>query len=106
MKKKLGLLMAMLHQPRLLVLDEPTNGLDVEATRLFYELIEEVAAAGTTILFSTHLMDHVTRVCSDVAIISRGKLVATGTLEGLLQRFEEPDLESLFLKLTSEPQQL
>src|SRR5437762_9420584 len=68
MKKKLGLLLAMLHRPRLLVLDEPTNGLDVEATHLFYELIEEAAANGTTVLFSTHLMDHVSRICSDVAI--------------------------------------
>src|SRR5215468_10424369 len=61
MKKKLGLLLAMLHRPRLLVLDEPTNGLDVESTHLFYELIQEAAAGGATILFSTHLMDHVTR---------------------------------------------
>lgn len=105
MKKKLGLLLAMLHQPRLLVLDEPTNGLDVEATRLFYELMEEAAAEGTTILFSTHLMDHVTRICSDVAIISHGRLIATGTLDGLLKEFDEPSLESLFLKLTAEPQQ-
>jgi ABC-type multidrug transport system ATPase subunit len=105
MKKKLGLLLAMLHQPRLLVLDEPTNGLDVEATHLFYELIEEAAAIGTTVLFSTHLMDHVTRICSDVAIISQGQLVATGSLAELLPRFAEASLESLFLKLTSESQQ-
>jgi ABC-type multidrug transport system ATPase subunit len=105
MKKKLGLLLAMLHQPRLLILDEPTNGLDVESTRLFYELMEEAASAGTTILFSTHLMDHVTRICSDVAIISHGKLVATGTLDGLLKQFDETSLESLFLKLTAEPQE-
>src|SRR5262249_22082738 len=64
MKKKLGLLLALLHQPKLLVLDEPTNGLDVESTRLFYDLISETASEGTTVLFSTHLMDHVTRLCS------------------------------------------
>jgi len=52
MKKKLGLLLAMLHRPRLLVLDEPTNGLDVESTHLFYELIQEAAASGTTIKFN------------------------------------------------------
>ena len=61
MKKKLGLLLALLHQPRLLVLDEPTNGLDVESTHLFYDLILDQAAQGTTVLFSTHLMDHVAR---------------------------------------------
>jgi ABC-2 type transport system ATP-binding protein len=64
MKKKLGLLLAMLHEPKLLVLDEPTNGLDVESTHLFYDLISETAKQGTTVLFSTHLMDHVTKLCS------------------------------------------
>jgi ABC-2 type transport system ATP-binding protein len=63
MKKKLGLLLAVLHEPKLLVLDEP-NGLDVEATHLFYDLIFETANQGTTVLFSTHLMDHVTKLCS------------------------------------------
>jgi ABC-type multidrug transport system ATPase subunit len=105
MKKKLGLLLAMLHQPRLLVLDEPTNGLDVEATHLFYQLIEEMAGEGRTVLFSTHLMDHVSRVCSDAAIIRRGRMVATGGLTELLDRFGEPTLEKLFLTLTSEPEQ-
>jgi ABC-2 type transport system ATP-binding protein len=67
MKKKLGLLLAILHQPKLLVLDEPTNGLDVESIHLFYDLISELAREGTTVLFSTHLMDHVTRLCSHAA---------------------------------------
>src|SRR6478735_7076505 len=83
MKKKLGLLLAMLHRPRLLVLDEPTNGLDVESTHLFYDLIREFAAAGTTVLFSTHLMDHVTRLCSHAVIINEGTLIATGSLAEL-----------------------
>src|ERR1700747_3683878 len=58
MKKKLGLLLAMLHEPKLLVLDEPTNGLDVESTHLFYNLIFETARQGVTVFFSSHLMDH------------------------------------------------
>jgi len=66
MKKKLGLLLAMLHEPKLLVLDEPTNGLDVESTQLFYDLIFDTAKQGTTVLFSTHLMDHVTRLCRTI----------------------------------------
>jgi ABC-type multidrug transport system ATPase subunit len=103
MKKKLGLLLAMLHQPRLLVLDEPTNGLDVESTHLFYDLIGEAAAAGTTILFSTHLMDHVTRLCSHVVIINEGSLIAKGALPELKHRHGDESLESLFLKLTARP---
>ncbi len=105
MKKKLGLMLAMLHGPRLLVLDEPTNGLDVESTHLFYELIQEAAAAGTTILFSTHLMDHVTRLCSHAVIINDGTVIAQGALAELQERYGEASLESLFLKLTARPQQ-
>jgi ABC-type multidrug transport system ATPase subunit len=105
MKKKLGLLLAMLHQPRLLVLDEPTNGLDVESTHLFYELIQEAAASGTTVLFSTHLMDHVTRLCSHAVIINEGSLVAQGSLAELTERYHESSLEALFLNLTARPQQ-
>lgn len=106
MKKKLGLMLAMLHGPRLLVLDEPTNGLDVESTHLFYELIQEAAAAGTTILFSTHLMDHVTRLCSHAIIINEGSVIAQGSLAELQERHGEASLESLFLKLTARPQQV
>lgn len=105
MKKKLGLLLAMLHGPRLLVLDEPTNGLDVESTHIFYELIQEAADGGTTILFSTHLMDHVTRLCSHAVIISEGAVIAQGPLTELQEHYGEASLESLFLKLTARPQQ-
>ena len=105
MKKKLGLLLAMLHQPKLLVLDEPTNGMDVESTHLFYDLISETAAQGTTVLFSTHLMDHVTRLCSHVVIINEGKLAAKGSLEELRCSFGQASLEDIFLQLTVRPAQ-
>ena len=105
MKKKLGLLLAMLHQPRLLVLDEPTNGLDVEATRLFYDLIHETAAEDVTVLFSTHLMDQVTKLCTHAVIIRAGKLAAKGSLDELRTEFGKTDLEEIFLALTSEPAQ-
>lgn len=97
MKKKLGLLLALLHQPALLVLDEPTNGLDVESTRLFFELMTEQAKAGTTILFSTHLLDQVERLCSHAAIIHQGKLIRSGSLDEL--RGNER-LEEVFVRLT------
>jgi ABC-type multidrug transport system ATPase subunit len=103
MKKKLGLLLAMLHEPKLLVLDEPTNGLDVESTRLFYELISETASQGTTVLFSTHLMDHVTRLCSHAVIINEGRLVAKGSIDELRSAYGLESLEDIFLKLTARP---
>jgi ABC-type multidrug transport system ATPase subunit len=98
MKKKLGLLLALLHQPPLLVLDEPTNGLDVESTRLFFELMRELAAAGTTIVFSTHLMDQVERLCSHAAVLHQGRLLRAGTLADLLGG---RTLEDVFVELTS-----
>ena len=102
MKKKLGILLALLHQPRLLVLDEPTNGLDVESTQLCFELLREEAAAGRTVLFSTHLMDQVERLCSQVAIIDHGRLAVSGTLAELHARFGPGrPLEEIFLDVTS-----
>lgn len=101
MKKKLGILLALIHEPRLLVLDEPTNGLDVESTQLFFELMREEAQRGRTIFFSTHLMDQVERLCRDVAIIHEGRLVASGSLDELRRQFgEQQTLEEIFLRLT------
>lgn len=97
MKKKLGLLLALLHEPPLLILDEPTNGLDVESTRLFLDLMREQAETGTTILFSTHLMDQVERLCSEAAIIAEGKLIRSGTLDEIRAG---RSLEEVFLELT------
>jgi ABC-type multidrug transport system ATPase subunit len=100
MKKKLGLLLALLHQPKLLVLDEPTNGLDVEATRLFYELMRFESQRGTTILFSTHLMDQVTKLCTHAAILRQGRLMVAGAIEDLLAAGVGESLEDVFLHYT------
>ncbi len=101
MKKKLGLLLALLHEPKLLVLDEPTNGLDVESTHLFYNLIKEISRQGTTVLFSTHLLDQVTRLCSHTVIINKGAMVIKGSIEDLRSEFGLDNLEDIFLKLTT-----
>jgi ABC-2 type transport system ATP-binding protein len=102
MKKKLGLLLAMLHAPRLLILDEPTNGLDVESTHLFYELMTEEARRGATVLFSTHLLDHVAKLCSHAVIINEGRQVAMGSLAELGSLVDTSlSLEEVFLRLTT-----
>jgi ABC-type multidrug transport system ATPase subunit len=100
MKKKLGLLLALLHKPKLLILDEPTNGLDVEGTRLFYELMGEESRLGTTIFFSSHLMDQVTKLCTHAAVLNHGRLVAQGTIEDLVAAHGGQGLEEVFLALT------
>jgi len=97
MKKKLGLLLALVHEPPLLILDEPTNGLDVESTRLFFDLMRDLSAAGTTIVFSTHLMDQVERLCSHIAIIRDGTIIRTGSLAEICGG---RGLEEVFVELT------
>ena len=98
MKKKLGLLLALIHSPALLILDEPTNGLDVESTRIFFDLMRELSESGTTVVFSTHLMDQVERLCSHVAIIAEGSLVCSGTLDEICRG---RSLEEVFVELTT-----
>jgi ABC-2 type transport system ATP-binding protein len=103
MKKKLGLACALIHDPEVLILDEPINGLDPRAARDVQERLRQAAAAGKTIFMSTHLLDMAEKVCSRVGIIHRGELVATGTLAELRERVDEnASLEEVFLKVTEE----
>jgi len=101
MKKKLGLICALLHEPALVVLDEPTNGLDPHGTLVLHDLMRETAQAERTVLFSTHLLDQAERLCTRVAVVNRGRLAAEGTLADLQNQFgADHDLEALFFRLT------
>jgi ABC-2 type transport system ATP-binding protein len=83
MKQRLGLANALLRRRELLVLDEPTNGLDPQGTREVRALIRSLAADGTTVFLSSHLLSEIEQVCSHVAVMSTGRLVTQGTLEEL-----------------------
>ncbi len=101
MKKKLALICAMLHDPALLILDEPTNGLDPYATRTLHALMREKVAEGKTVFFSTHLLDQAEKLCDRVAIVYQGKLAAAGTLAELRDGLrQESTLEEVFFSLT------
>jgi len=103
MKKKLALALALLHKPRLLLLDEPANGLDPLATRTLLDILSEQAANGTTILFSTHLLDQAESFCQRAVIIAKGKLIAAGSIAQLREQAAAGgNLEQAFLTLTSE----
>jgi len=105
MKKKLALICAMLHEPALLILDEPTNGLDPFATRTLHEIMRERVAAGGTVFFSTHLLDQAQKLCSRMAIIHRGRLAAAGSLEELRENLpDHSTLEEVFFALTGDRQ--
>ena len=105
MKKRLALALALIHDPRVLILDEPTNGLDPAGARQMRSTITELAAGGRTIFLSTHLLDAAERLCHRVAIIQRGSLQAVGTPDELRARYEAPGttLEDLFLRVTGDP---
>jgi ABC-2 type transport system ATP-binding protein len=101
MKKKLGLACALIHDPAVLILDEPTNGLDPRASHEVQERLRLAAAQGKTIFLSTHLLDMAQRLCSRVGIIDRSHLVAVGPLAELQERVDPGgSLEEVFLKVT------
>jgi ABC-2 type transport system ATP-binding protein len=101
MKKKLGLACALIHEPSVLILDEPTNGLDPRAAREVQELLRDYAGRGKTIFLSTHLLDMAERLCTRLGIIHKGELVAVGELEALRsQVVPGGTLEEVFLKAT------
>jgi ABC-2 type transport system ATP-binding protein len=103
MKKKLALICAMLHDPALLILDEPTNGLDPFATRTLHEIVRAKAAAGRTIFFSTHLLDQAEKLCTQIAIMAKGRLAAHGTLADLRSRLSsDSSLEEIFFSVAGE----
>jgi ABC-2 type transport system ATP-binding protein len=103
MKKRLGLACALIHDPVVLILDEPINGLDPRASRDVQERLLSAAARGVTIFVSTHLLDMAEKLCDRVGIIHRGELVATGTLDQIrAESSASGSLEDVFLKITDE----
>ncbi|UUZ53353.1 ABC transporter ATP-binding protein [Massilia sp. H-1] len=103
MKKKLGLACALVHEPAVLILDEPINGLDPRASRDVQERLLAAAANGTTIFVSTHLLDMAEKLCDRVGIIHHGALVATGSLDEIrTSASADGSLEDLFLKITDD----
>lgn len=100
MRKKLAFMMALLHKPKVLIMDEPTNGLDPSATRTFLEIVREEAASGTSVLYSTHLLDQAEKLCDRCLVMNRGVIVASGTVDYLKQECGSESLEDVFFKLT------
>lgn len=100
MRKKTGLAAALIHAPQVLFLDEPFEGVDAISGRAIREVLQQLRNRGTTIFFSSHILEVVERLCTRLAVISDGKIVAQGTIEELRQRAQagqEATLEELFL---------
>lgn len=92
MKRRINLIIGLIHKPKLLLLDEPTIGIDVQTKLNIYELIREAAKEGTTILYTTHNLKEAEELCHRIAIIDSGKILAFGTLEELIQIVGEKDI--------------
>jgi sodium transport system ATP-binding protein len=95
---KVALARALVHQPRTIILDEPTNGLDVNAVRTLRELIRQLRASGRCVLFSSHVMQEVAALCDDIVIISHGRVVVRGTPAQILATSGAADLEEAFVR--------
>ncbi|MAN59397.1 MAG: ABC transporter ATP-binding protein [Flavobacteriaceae bacterium] len=108
MKQRLAIASALLNDPEILILDEPTNGLDPQGIHQIREIIKNIAAKGTTILLASHLLDEVEKVCSHVVILRKGKSLYTGSVDGMnashgFLTMQAENMERLVDALTGHP---
>lgn len=99
MKQKVSIARSIVHYPNVMLFDEPTTGLDVTAARTIHDFIMKCKEEGKTILLSSHSMKEVEKLCDRVIIIHKGKLVEEGTIEGLKAKYNNNDLEDVFVNL-------
>ena len=101
MKQKTSIARTLVHDPPVMIFDEPTVGLDVMTARTITAFIRECRDRGKTVIFSTHVMSEVEKLCDTIGIIQSGKLLAEGTLSELRQKYSENDLEEIFVKVVA-----
>ncbi len=102
MKQKLSIARAIIHNPPVLIFDEPTVGLDLITARVVVNYIREFKSQGKCIILSTHQMVEAEKLCDEIAIIHKGRILAQGTLTELQQQFPEKDLEEIFFHLVKD----
>jgi len=102
MKQKVAFARAIVHNPDIMLFDEPTSGLDVSAIREVHDFIVECKRQGKTIVLSSHSMSEVEKLCDRIGIIHKGNLIDTGTIEELKEKYNNPNLEEIFVKLVGE----
>jgi len=98
MKQKTSIARTLIHDPAVMIFDEPTLGLDVMTARSIVRFVRDCRDRGKTVIYSTHVMSEVEKLCDTIGIIHAGRLVAEGTLAGLQARFGETDMEEVFVK--------
>jgi sodium transport system ATP-binding protein len=101
MKQKTSIARTLIHDPQVMIFDEPTLGLDIMTARTIIEFIRECRQRGKTVIFSTHVMSEVEKLCDTIGIIQAGKLLEEGSLGELRERFQENDLEEIFMRVVT-----
>jgi lipooligosaccharide transport system ATP-binding protein len=100
MQRRLLIARALVNRPELIVLDEPTTGLDPQARLAIWDLLEGLKSEGVTLIITTHYMEEAERICDRLAIMDHGKIVAEGSPPELLERYDQPNLEGVFIEIT------
>ena len=100
MRQKVMVIAALLHDPNLLILDEPLTGLDPQSSYHLKELMKERASAGKSVFFSTHVLEVAEKLCDRIIMINKGQIIYTGTLQDLKDHHEDKSLEEIFLGMT------
>jgi lipooligosaccharide transport system ATP-binding protein len=100
MKRRLLIARALVSDPELVVLDEPTTGLDPQARIAIWGQLEEMKRRGVTLIVTTHYMEEADRICDRVAVVDNGKIIEQGAPADLKERYDQPNLEGVFLELT------
>ena len=104
MKQKVSIARALIHDPPVLIFDEATSGLDIVAAREVFRTIERLRDQGKCIIYSSHIMSEVERLCDQIAILHRGRILLQGPLDQLLSQFGDQDLEEIFFDLITLPE--
>jgi len=106
-KQKVTIISALLHDPPLLILDEPLNGLDAKSSKILKEIIAKHVKRGGAVIFSTHIMEIAEKLCDEIAVINHGKMIAKGSIEELREiALTDGSLEEIFLKLTGQMEEI
>jgi len=102
MKQKVSIARTLVHDPPVMIFDEPTNGLDVMAARAITDFIRECRNQNKTVIFSTHVMSEVEKLCDRIGVIHKGQLCAEGTLDELRARYRSDNLEEVFVAISGD----
>ena len=102
MKQKVAVGRSIVHDPSVMLFDEPTAGLDVTAARIVQDFILQCKSENKAIIFSSHSMSEVEKLCDRIVIIHKGKIVEQGTVENLKEKYKKEDMEDIFMSLVGD----